>query len=155
MAATGKTAGRAHPDGKRRAAPVATQRGALRSTCFTSESPARVRLLDSEQLDAGSEGWVQLLLSEPLPLVKGDYFVVRSSESTLGGGQVVDPNPRRRHRRFDVDVSERLMLLDEGADEDIIVSVAEQWGPCGLTEVSPPGQPSARGGSGTRVGVGG
>ena len=103
---------------------------------FTSESPARVRLLDAEQLEAGDEGWVQLLLSDPLPVVKGDYFVVRSSENTLGGGQVVDPNPRRRHRRFDVDVSERLMLLDEGADEDVIVSVAEQWGPCGLTELS-------------------
>ena len=103
---------------------------------FTSESPARVRLLDAEQLEAGSEGWVQLLLEDPLPMVKGDYFVVRSSESTLGGGQVVDPNPRRRHRRFDVDVSERLMLLDEGADEDVIISVAEQWGPCGLTELS-------------------
>ena len=103
---------------------------------FTSESPARVRLLDAEQLEAGTEGWVQLLLSEALPVVKGDYFVVRSSDSTLGGGQVVDPNPRRRHRRFDVDVSERLMLLDEGADEDVIVSVAEQWGPCGLTELS-------------------
>ncbi len=103
---------------------------------FTSESPARVRLLDAEQLEAGSEGWVQLLLSEALPLVKGDYFVVRSADSTLGGGQVVDPNPRRRHRRFDVDVSERLMLLDEGADEDVIVSVAEQWGPCNLTDLS-------------------
>ena len=103
---------------------------------FTGESPARVRLLDAEQLAAGSEGWVQLLLEEPLPLVKGDYFVVRSSDSTLGGGQVVDPNPRRRHRRFDAEVSERLMLLDEGADEDVIVSVAEQWGPCGLTELS-------------------
>ena len=103
---------------------------------FTSESPARVRLLDAEHLEAGAEGWVQLLLSEPLPMVKGDYFVVRSSESTLGGGQVVDPNPRRRHRRFDADVSERLMLLDEGASEDVIVSVAEQWGPCGLTELS-------------------
>jgi selenocysteine-specific elongation factor len=103
---------------------------------FTSESPARARLLDAEQLSAGAEGWVQLLLSEPLPVVKGDYFVVRSADSTLGGGQVVDPNPRRRHRRFDADVSERLMLLDEGASEDVIVSVAEQWGPCGLAELS-------------------
>jgi selenocysteine-specific elongation factor len=103
---------------------------------FTSESSARVRLLDAERLEAGSEGWVQLLLEDALPVVKGDYFVVRSSESTLGGGQVVDPNPRRRHRRFDPDVSERLMTLDEGASDDIIVSVAEQWGPCGLAELS-------------------
>ncbi len=103
---------------------------------FTSESSARVRLLDADRLEPGTEGWVQLLLEDALPLVKGDYFVVRSSESTLGGGQVVDPNPRRRHRRFDPDVSERLMTLDEGASDDIIVSVTEQWGPCGLAELS-------------------
>ena len=103
---------------------------------FTSEAPARVRLLDADTLAAGSEGWVQLLLSEPLPLVKGDYFVIRSAEDTLGGGQVVDPNPRRRHRRFDTGVVERLMMLDQGTGEDVIISVAEQWGPCGLTELS-------------------
>ena len=131
---------------------------------FTSESPARVRLLDADRLEAGAEGWVQLLLSEPLPLVKGDYFVIRSAESTLGGGQVVDPNPRRRHRRFDADVSERLMLLDEGASEDVIVSVAEQWAPCGLAELSrranlpPRGSPGAgccAGGRGRAGGFGG
>ncbi len=103
---------------------------------FTSESTARVRLLDADRLTAGSEGWVQLLLSEPLPVVKGDYFVIRSAEDTLGGGQIVDPNPRRRHRRFDTGVVERLMMLDQGTGEDVIISVAEQWGPCGLTELS-------------------
>ncbi len=103
---------------------------------FTSESPARVRLLDVERLAAGEEGWVQLLLSDPLPAVKGDFFVIRSSEDTLGGGQIVDPNPRRRYRRFDDDVMERLMTLDQGTGGDIIVSIAEQWGPCGLTTLS-------------------
>ena len=103
---------------------------------FTSEAPARVRLLDADTLTAGSEGWVQLLLAEPLPVVKGDYFVIRSAEDTLGGGQVVDPNPRRRHRRFDTGVVERLMMLDQGTGEDVIISVADQWGPCGLTELS-------------------
>ena len=103
---------------------------------FTSESPARVRLLDVDRLGAGEEGWVQLLLSEPLPVVKGDFFVIRSSEDTLGGGQVVDPNPRRRYRRFDDDVVERLMTLDQGTGGDIILSVAQQWGPCDLTTLS-------------------
>ena len=103
---------------------------------FTSESPARVRLLDVERLAAGQEGWVQLLLSDPLPVVKGDFFVIRSSEDTLGGGQIVDPNPRRRYRRFDDDVVERLMTLDQGTGGDIIISIAEQWGPCDLTTLS-------------------
>ena len=103
---------------------------------FTSESPARVRLLDAERLSAGEEGWVQLLLSNPLPVVKGDFFVIRSSEDTLGGGQVIDPNPSRRYRRFDNDVLERMMTLDQGTGGDIIISIAEQWGPCDLTVLS-------------------
>ena len=103
---------------------------------FTSEASARVRLLDANGLVAGQEGWVQILLEEPLPVVKGDFFVIRSSEDTLGGGQIVDPNPRRRYRRFDDDVVERMMTLDQGSGEDIIISVAEQWGPCDLTALS-------------------
>ena len=103
---------------------------------FTSEASARVRLLDADRLTAGQEGWVQLLLADPLPVVKGDFFVIRSSEDTLGGGQIVDPNPRRRYRRFDDDVIDRLMTLDQGTGGDIIISVAEQWGPCDITTLS-------------------
>jgi selenocysteine-specific elongation factor len=103
---------------------------------FTSETTARVRLLDAERLSPESESWVQILLEEPIPMVKGDFFVIRSAEDTLGGGQVVDPNPRRRHRRFDPEVVERLMMLDQGTGEDVLLSVADQWGPCTLTTLS-------------------
>ena len=103
---------------------------------FTSEASARVRLLDADRLAAGEEGWVQLLLSDPLPVVKGDFFVIRSAENTLGGGQIIDPNPRRRYKRFDDSVIERMMTLDQGTGGDIIISVAEQWGPCDITTLS-------------------
>jgi selenocysteine-specific elongation factor len=103
---------------------------------FTSESTARVRLLDADRLTAGSEGWVQILLADSLPMVKGDFFVIRSAEDTLGGGQVADPSPRRRHRRFNPEVMERLMMLDQGTGEDVLLSVAEQWGPCDLNTLS-------------------
>ena len=103
---------------------------------FTSETSARVRLLDTERLAPDAEGWVQILLEEPIPAVKGDFFVIRSAEDTLGGGQVVEPNPRRRHRRFNSTVIEQLMMLDEGTGEDVLLSVADQWGPCDLTALS-------------------
>jgi selenocysteine-specific elongation factor len=103
---------------------------------FTSETLARVRLLDADRLAPGQEGWVQLLLDDPVPMVKGDFFVLRSAEDTLGGGQVVDPNSRRRHRRFDDAVIEHLLMLDQGTGEDMLLSVAEQWGPCDLRDLS-------------------
>ena len=99
---------------------------------FTAETTGRVRLLDADRLPPGSAGWAQILLDEPVPMVKGDFFVLRSSEDTLGGGQVADPNPRRRHRRFAPDVLERLTMLDAGASADVIYTVADQMGPCDL-----------------------
>ena len=103
---------------------------------FTSETTGRVRLLDADRLQPGSEGWVQVLLDDPVPMVKGDFFVLRSSEDTLGGGQVADPNPRRRHRRFASEVLERLTMLDAGASEDVILTIADQMGPCDLRTLS-------------------
>ena len=103
---------------------------------FTSETTARVRLLDADRLQPGGEGWVQVLLDEPVPMVKGDFFVLRSSEDTLGGGQIADPTPRRRHRRFDLDVLERLTTLDAGASEDVIITLADQLGPCDVRTLS-------------------
>ena len=103
---------------------------------FTAETTGRVRLLDADRLQPGSEGWVQVLLDEPVPMVKGDFFVLRSSEDTLGGGQIADPNPARRHRRFAPDVLERLTMLDAGASEDVIFTIADQMGPCDLQTLS-------------------
>ncbi len=103
---------------------------------FTSESTARVRLLDQDLLEPGAEGWVQINLTEPLPMVKGDFFVIRSAEDTLGGGQVVEPSPRQRHRRFAPEVIEKLMMLQQGTGEDVLLSVADQQGPCDLATLS-------------------
>ena len=80
----------------------------------TSESFARVRLLDVAELQPGQEGWAQIHLADPLAIVKGDYFVLRSSQWTLGGGQVVDPDPSR-HRRYQQGVLEKLEVMAEGS----------------------------------------
>ena len=103
---------------------------------FTNETPARVRLLDREELKPGEEGWAQIHLQYPIPAVKGDFFVIRSSDSTLGGGKVVDPYPSRRHRRFLLPVIERLMAIEEGTSEEALLSAVEHWGPCDLNTLS-------------------
>ena len=103
---------------------------------FTSEASARVRLLDNEELKAGEEGWVQLHFRDPVPAVKGDLFVIRSSDTTLGGGTVVDPHPSRRHRRYIPAVLEQLTAMEEGTGQDALVSAIDQWGPCDLKSLS-------------------
>ncbi len=67
-----------------------------------AEILARVRLLGSEELLPGEEGWLQLELDEPVVAIRGDRYILRrpSPGETLGGGIVVDPHPKGRHKRF-------------------------------------------------------
>ena len=96
---------------------------------FTSETNARVRLLDREELAPGEEGWGQIHLQDPVPVVKGDLFIVRSSDTTLGGGKVVDPHPGRRHRRFIASVLQRLAAMEEGTGQEALINAVEHSGP--------------------------
>ncbi|MBI4339126.1 MAG: selenocysteine-specific translation elongation factor [Chloroflexi bacterium] len=96
-----------------------------------SESIARVRLLDREQLMAGETGWAQVRLEEPVAVVKGDYFVIRSPDTTLGGGNVVDAHARR-HRRFHAPTLSRLEVLEGGSGADLLAEALDTWGPMPL-----------------------
>ena len=98
----------------------------------SAEVMARARLLDSEAIPPGGEGWVQLRLTEPVALVRGDRFIVRqpSPGVTVGGGQVVAPYPGRRHRRFRSEVIARLATLARGSPAEVLLQSLETSQPC-------------------------
>ena len=98
----------------------------------TSETRARLRLLDADQIRPGDEGWVQAHLTAPVALVKGDRFVVRSAQWTLGGGQVVDPAPKR-HRRFQPSVLDRLAVMAQGSPAELVLKALEVSEPADFT----------------------
>jgi len=85
-----------------------------------AEAEARVRLLENETLAPGATGWVQVQLAAPLAVAKGDFFIVRSPVTTLGGGQIVDPHPRR-HKRGQARVLAALETLAKGSPEEIVL----------------------------------
>ena len=60
---------------------------------FSSESRARLRLLEGRELVPGASALAQLRLSEPIAAAPGDRFVLRrlSPVETVGGGLVLDP----------------------------------------------------------------
>jgi selenocysteine-specific elongation factor len=94
----------------------------------TADTTAHVRLLGVRSLAAGQSGWAQLRLERPLPLVKGDRFILRqpSPSRTVGGGSVVDPLPRRRHRRFRPEVIRRLETLARGTPSDLLLEALDR-----------------------------
>jgi selenocysteine-specific elongation factor len=66
---------------------------------LAAEAPARLRLLEQDELLPGDEAWAQLRLFRPLALLKGDRFIIRDANETLGGGVIVETQPRRHPRR--------------------------------------------------------
>jgi Selenocysteine-specific translation elongation factor len=88
-------------------------------------------MLGTETLAQGESGWVQLELDDPLPLVRGDRFIIRipSPAVTVGGGEVVDPNPGRKHRRFRPEVLARLETLARGTPAEVLLQTLERRGP--------------------------
>ena len=98
------------------------------------EVEARTRLLDKEELKPGESGWAQFALARPVALVKGDLFILRSSNETLGGGEIVDAYPGR-HRRFHASTIEGLRVREKGSPEEILLAILESREPLATEEL--------------------
>ena len=94
----------------------------------SSESVARLRLFENDSVLPGDTAWAQLKLDNTIAVAKGDYFVVRSNMTTLGGGNIVDthaPRPRRRHKP----TIERLEIMERGDDREVLLKTIEGFEP--------------------------
>jgi selenocysteine-specific elongation factor len=89
-----------------------------------SEAMAKVRLLDKEELEPGGSTWAQLKLTEPVAVIKGDRFVIRSPQDTLGGGEIIESHTKRYHRYRPATI-ESLETKEKGTAQDILVATLE------------------------------
>jgi selenocysteine-specific elongation factor len=103
----------------------------------TSETIADVRLLGAEILNPGETGWLQLELRAPVVAVRGDRYILRrpSPGETLGGGTVVDPLPKARHKRFDKAVLQALEAMAQGSPTEVLLQAALALGPAPVKAV--------------------
>lgn len=96
--------------------------------CFVgaSETIATLRLLGTEELNPGDDGWIQLELRDAIVTVRGDRFILRrpSPGETLGGGAIVDHQPKGRHKRFDQNVLKSLESMSQGTPSEILLEAA-------------------------------
>ncbi|HTS84749.1 MAG TPA: selenocysteine-specific translation elongation factor [Usitatibacter sp.] len=77
---------------------------------------ARVALLEGETLPPGRDALAQIVSERPIGALSGDAFVIRdaSASRTIGGGRVIEPAGRERHRR----APERIEVLRRFECED-------------------------------------
>ena len=92
--------------------------------CYSAEVPARLRLLEGDEAPPGSEVWAQLRLLKPAALVNGDRFVIRDANDTLGGGVVVETQPRRHPRRRPGVIAELESRLVATPAETLLAAIA-------------------------------
>ena len=90
----------------------------------SSEMMAKIRLLDTDELKPGEDAWAQLTLNKPVAVVKGDRFIIRSPQDTLGGGEIVEAHTKR-HRRHRNATIQSLETKEKGSAQDVLIATLE------------------------------
>ena len=105
--------------------------------CGAAEALATVRLLDADTLAPGESGWLQLRLRKPLPLTRGDRFILRcpSPAETIGGGIVVNAQPGKRYKRMQPDIIAELETRLHGSPGEQLALAATGREPAPLLEL--------------------
>ena len=131
----------------------------------TSETVARVQILEGDLIEAGATGWVHLRLAHPVAVAREDDFIIRalSPGETLGGGRIVDAHPAVRRRR-QAGLVAALEALADGSPEEVVRGTLARIEPassgdliaaCGLMPASVPALIEALLAQGELVPVGG
>ena len=92
----------------------------------TAKVTARIALLDRDDMQPGESVLAQVHLDSPLVAHRQDRFIIRSYSpmTTIGGGQIIDPAPRK-HKRFRDEVMQSLQELESGEGSFIVQKLAE------------------------------
>ncbi|MGY0374275.1 selenocysteine-specific translation elongation factor [Clostridium sp. JNZ J1-5] len=104
----------------------------------TKEVLARIRVLGEDEILGESKGYVQLRFEEPIAVIRGDRFIIRSYSPvvTLGGGKIIFHSSKNR-QRFSEKTIETLKIGEAGnvdklvdfilKDSERLLTVEDLW----------------------------
>ncbi len=100
----------------------------------TVSVPAKVIILDKNELNPGENAFVQFVFDREIFNIHGEKFIIRSfdDKKTLGGGTVLDGSPEKK-RRFNDENLSYLKGLMQNNIEDKINTLCEYYGKYGLS----------------------
>jgi len=104
----------------------------------SAETVGKLRLLEGDELLPGAETWAQIELRDPVAVSRGDRFIIRrpSPSATLGGGVIVDPAPRRRHKRRRPELFQRFDALLRNDPIELTALIISEQGPAAPANIS-------------------
>ena len=93
-----------------------SRRGAYAAYLGSGEFPVKVRVLGPDTLKAGDQGAIRLHFKEKVPVLPGDRFILRERgrDETIGGGQLLDIDPRVRAAKAKPDRSVERVIAERG-----------------------------------------
>lgn len=97
-------------------------RAKIRFHTGTAEHLATLVLLGQEELAPGDQAFAQIRLDQPLAVLRGDRFVVRSYSpvQTIGGGSILHPIPHKHKGQAKQQAAKGLATLLQGDESEII-----------------------------------
>ena len=84
---------------------------------------------------AGSQAKTQIVLENKLVVARGDNFVLRRNDTTIGGGIILDSHARR-HKRHDQTTIQRLNTILDPADMETFCHFVRQIIPITVSRLS-------------------
>lgn len=98
-------------------------RAKVRFHTGTAEHLATLVLLEGEELAPGEETFAQVRLDQPLAVLRGDRFVLRSYSPvmTIGGGSILHPIPHKHKGHGRQEAATTLATLLNGTADEIIL----------------------------------
>ncbi len=93
-----------------------SRRGAYAAYLGSGEFPVKVRVLGPDTLKPGDQGAIRLHFKTTVPVLPGDRFILRESgrDETIGGGQLLDIDPRVRAADAKPDRSVERVIAERG-----------------------------------------
>ncbi len=103
----------------------------------SAETVGKLRLLEGDELLPGEEAWAQIELRDPVAVSRGDRFIIRrpSPSATLGGGVIIDPAPRRRHKRRRPELFRRFDALLRNDPVELTALIISEQGPVAPADI--------------------
>ncbi|HOJ51002.1 MAG TPA: selenocysteine-specific translation elongation factor [Syntrophales bacterium] len=100
----------------------------------TCEVMARVVIIGRESVRPGEAAYAQLFLERPTAVMAQDRFVIRSYSpiTTIGGGLVLDPLPKKYRKGFK-GYEEELAILRQGEEEERVKVIVDRGGWAGVS----------------------
>lgn len=97
----------------------------------SSEMTGRIIIYENEALKPGESAFCQFRFPKPVAVLAGDRYIIRrfSPLQTIGGGEVLDPSPKRRKKQGDI---EEQNIFWEGSLGEKIAAKVHQKGIYGI-----------------------